>query len=252
MNSPFLPIERCKVTFLRCALIAAVTLATASVADAQIYTWHDASGSLMMSDTAPADSSVTVRKFKVARATESILVSKPVSSAYRDAYDDLIVQHAQAKGLRPDLVRAVVQVESGYNPAAISPKGAMGLMQLMPATAAQLGVRSPFDPQENIRGGTTYLRQLLDRFQGNEELALAAYNAGPVAVDRYGNKVPPYQETRDYVRKVKTQTTVATAGRPARPIIYKTVEVIDGRTVVRYSDTPPATGPYSIVDPSRY
>jgi soluble lytic murein transglycosylase-like protein len=239
------------VVFLRCVLIAVGLAAAASVAEAQIYTWRDASGSLCMSETAPADPNVAVRKFKVARASEPILVTKPVSTAYRDTYDALIVEHARANNLRPDLVRAVVQVESGYNPSAISPKGAMGLMQLMPTTASQLGVRSPFDPAENIRGGTTYLRQLLDRFQGNEELALAAYNAGPMAVDRYGSKVPPYQETRDYVRKVKTQTTVATAGRPAPPIIYKTVEVIDGRTVVRYSDKPPASGPYTIVNPPR-
>jgi soluble lytic murein transglycosylase-like protein len=253
-SSTILPIVRFEVLYLRHVLVAAAIVAIAQVADAQIYTWRDASGSLMMSDSAPADTSVEVRKFKVARASEPILVTKSVSNDYRDTYDDLIVEHARARDLRPDLVRAVVQVESGYNPLAVSPKGAMGLMQLMPTTASLLGVRSPFDPEENIRGGTTYLRQLLDRFQGNEELALAAYNAGPMAVDRYGNKVPPYQETRDYVRKVKTQTTVATAtaGRPARQIYYKMVEVVDGRTVVRYSDKPPASGPYSIVDPSRY
>jgi soluble lytic murein transglycosylase-like protein len=240
------------VLYLRAILAASLVVASAQAADAQIYTWRDASGTLCMAGTAPADPNVEVRKFKVARATEPILVTKPVSTAYRDTYDDLIVEHARARNLRPDLVRAVVQVESGYNPLAVSPKGAMGLMQLMPTTASQLGVRSPFDPEENIRGGTTYLRQLLDRFEGNEELALAAYNAGPLAVDRYGNKVPPYQETRDYVRKVKTQTAVATASRPARQVYYKTVEIVDGRTIVRYSDKPPASGPYTIVDPSRY
>jgi soluble lytic murein transglycosylase-like protein len=239
------------VVFLRCSFVALAILATGSVADAQIYTWRDASGTLMMADTPPTDAAAEFRTFKVARSTESIRVSKPVSRAYRDDYDDLIVKHAQANNLRPDLVRAVVQVESGYNPGAVSPKGAMGLMQLMPATAAQLGVRAPFDPDENIRGGTNYLRQLLDRFAGKEELALAAYNAGPVAVDRYGAKVPPYKETRDYVRKVKTQTTVA-AGQPRRPVYYKWVETVDGRSVVRYSDTPPASGPYTIVDPSRF
>jgi soluble lytic murein transglycosylase-like protein len=239
------------VLYLRHVLVAAAIVATAQVADAQIYTWRDDNGTLMMSDAAPADTSVEVRTFKVERASESIRVTRPVSGAYRDTYDDLIVKHAQARNLRPDLVRAVVQVESGYNPRAVSPKGAMGLMQLMPATASQLGVRSPFDPDQNIRGGTAYLRQLLDRFQGNEELALAAYNAGPMAVDRYGNTVPPYRETRDYVRKVKTQTTVATT-QPRRPIYYKWVEVVDGRSIVRYSDTPPASGPYTIIDPSRY
>jgi hypothetical protein len=239
------------VVFLRCALASLAIVATGSVADAQIYTWRDASGTLCMAGTRPADPNVEVHKFKVAGATEPILVTRPVSSAYRDTYDDLIVKHAQARNLRPDLVRAVVQVESGYNPVAVSTKGAMGLMQLMPTTASLLGVRSPFDPEENIRGGTTYLRQLLDRFAGNEELALAAYNAGPMAVDRYGNKVPPYQETRDYVRKVKTQTTVATS-QPRRTIYYKWFEEIDGRPVPRYSMTPPASGPYTIIDPSRY
>ena len=94
-------------------------------------------------------------------------------------YDGLITEHARANDVRPDLVRAVVQVESAYNPYARSPKGAQGLMQLMPATAQQFGVKNAYNPEENVRAGVAYLRQLLDRYENNEELALAAYNAGP-------------------------------------------------------------------------
>jgi soluble lytic murein transglycosylase-like protein len=239
------------VTYLRVLLVVLAVVATSSVAQAQIYSWRDANGTLVLSDKAPAAPSSDVRTFAVPHSKEPVLVTKPTPRDYSGSYDDLIVEHAKAQNLRPDLVRAVVQVESGYNARAVSPKGAMGLMQLMPTTARQLGVRAPFDPEENIRGGTTYLRQLLERFDGSEELALAAYNAGPMAVDRYGNKIPPYQETRNYVRKVRTQTTVSAAARPPKKVYYKTVEFIDGRQVVRYSDTPPASGPYEVIDPSR-
>ena len=112
----------------------------------------------------------------------------------------VIRRAALGQGLSPRLVQAVVQVESGYNPRALSSKGAMGLMQLMPDTARSLGVADPWDPTENILGGTRYLREQLDRF-GDLTLALAAYNAGPTAVARYGG-VPPYAETRRYVRKI--------------------------------------------------
>ena len=112
-----------------------------------------------------------------------------------------IDRHAANHSLDPKLVQAVIQVESGYNHKARSHKGAMGLMQLMPATAQQLRVEDPYDPDENVRGGTQYLRHLVDRFPGRIDLAVAAYNAGPGAVERY-NGIPPYRETRDYVRRV--------------------------------------------------
>ena len=131
-------------------------------------------------------------------------------------FDALVAEHAGRNALRPELVRAVIQVESGFNPQARSPKGAMGLMQLMPQTARELGVRNPYDPAENIRGGTIYLRQLLDRYRGSEELALAAYNAGFGAVERHGRRIPPYRETRDYVRKVANVAGKASEEVPRR------------------------------------
>ena len=119
----------------------------------------------------------------------------------RPEIDRLIETHSQRQDLDPDLVRAVVRVESSFNPHARSRKGAMGLMQLMPATANSLDVDDPYDPEQNLRGGTTYLRRMLDRFGGDLELALAGYNAGPEAVDRYRG-LPPYPETHAYVDRV--------------------------------------------------
>jgi len=118
--------------------------------------------------------------------------------------DEIVNDTAKTFNLDPNLIRAVIQAESAGNPRAVSPKGAKGLMQLMDATAADLGVNNPMDPTDNIQGGSAYLRKLLDRYQGNQKLALAAYNAGPGAVDRYGG-VPPYPETVTYVRKVLQQ-----------------------------------------------
>jgi soluble lytic murein transglycosylase-like protein len=118
-------------------------------------------------------------------------------------YDHLINQAASNHSLDPRLVKAVALVESGFNPAAVSPKGARGLMQLMPATARGQGVSNVHDPAQNIAGGTRYLSHLLNLFDGNLEKSLAAYNAGEGAVARYGG-IPPYVETRDYVRKALT------------------------------------------------
>jgi soluble lytic murein transglycosylase-like protein len=158
-----------------------------------------------------------------------------------------IERHARRQHLDPDLVRAVIQVESGFDPYARSSKGAEGLMQLMPATAADYRVRDPFDPDQNIRAGTAYLRDLLDRYGGDERLALAAYNAGPGNVDRFGGSVPPFRETRQYVRKIRKAAGAADRA-PGHHVIYKTVEIVDGRPVPHYSDKPPASGPYEIVD----
>jgi soluble lytic murein transglycosylase-like protein len=122
----------------------------------------------------------------------------------RDAkvYDPLVERVGRASGVPPALVKAVIHAESAFDPRAVSHKGAMGLMQLMPATAKHLGVAHPFAAEQNVEGGTRYLRTLRERF-GNWTMALAAYNAGPEAVSRFGG-IPPYRETQRYVRRILT------------------------------------------------
>ncbi|HEY0512046.1 MAG TPA: lytic transglycosylase domain-containing protein [Thermoanaerobaculia bacterium] len=115
--------------------------------------------------------------------------------------EPMIARHSDAQNLDPKLVRALIQAESGYNVKALSNKGAIGLMQLMPDTASELNIHDPFDPDQNIKGGTMYLRRMLDHFAGKVELAIAAYNAGPGAVEKHGG-IPPFAETRDYVQRV--------------------------------------------------
>ena len=121
-------------------------------------------------------------------------------SAYH-AYDDIIAEAAETYKLDPLMIRSVMRAESAFNAMAISPVGAMGLMQLMPAVAAELGADDPMDPRQNIMAGSRYLRQLLNAHRGNVRLALASYNAGPGNVKKYRG-VPPFKETRNYVKKV--------------------------------------------------
>ncbi len=135
-----------------------------------------------------------------------LLFNEPGRAALRprpapQRLEPLIAAHARQRHLDPRLVQAVIQVESGYRPWAVSPRGAMGLMQLMPETARALAVTDPYDPEQNIAGGTAYLRQMLDEFGGRLELALAGYNAGPAAVYRFDG-IPPYRETLGYVENV--------------------------------------------------
>lgn len=118
------------------------------------------------------------------------------------AYDNIIDEAATKHGLDPDLIHAVIQTESEFNPLAVSPVGAQGLMQLMPEVQAELGVTDPFDPRENIMAGSEYLKRLLARHNGDIALTLASYNAGPGNVSKFKG-VPPFKETRAYVKKIK-------------------------------------------------
>ena len=139
-------------------------------------------------------------------------VGGPAPAAQRP-YEELIEATARSLGVDAALVHAVIGVESAYDARAVSKRGAAGLMQLMPPTAARFGVTDPFDPAQNIRGGTQYLQELLRRFGNDLELALAAYNAGEGAVERYGRKMPPYPETIAYVPRVLRAYVQRAAGR---------------------------------------
>lgn len=213
--------------------LAAICITVPTVAQAQIYSWRDSSGTLVLSDT-PKDASATT--FAVPGARAAIRTTKKVVSKRAAEFEPLILQHSAAYGVRPDLVRGVIQAESAFNPMARSPKGAMGLMQLMPGTAAVYGVHNAYDPAQNIRAGVAYLSSLLSKYKQNEELALAAYNAGPGAVKKYG-RVPPYRETRDYIARI--HGNVGTGVWPAvNRAVYSAVEVLSGRQVTRLSNVP--------------
>jgi soluble lytic murein transglycosylase-like protein len=134
-------------------------------------------------------------------ASESDAESQATDALESTPYGEIIAAVSEAHGVDPMLVRALIQVESNYRPRARSPKGAMGLMQLMPSTAREYKVRNPFDPRANIEAGIKHLKSLIDRFAGKVELGLAAYNAGEGAVKKF-NGVPPYRETRNYVSKI--------------------------------------------------
>jgi soluble lytic murein transglycosylase-like protein len=168
---------------------------------ADIYKYEDEEGVLHFTD-APTD-----KRFKIfmrdLKKDQKLRTSFRLAGCARnpEEFEPIINSCALEYGVNKSLVKAVIHAESGYNPSAVSPKGAQGLMQLMPKTAQGLKVVNSFDPADNIRGGVRYLRFLLDTFKGDETLALAAYNSGLSKVAKFGG-IPPYQETRNYVAKV--------------------------------------------------
>jgi len=147
----------------------------------------------------PTTSLASIAAGPLPSVSVNIDTAEPVDPRY--AYDDLIAEAAEKYNLDPSMIKAVMQAESAFNAMAVSPVGALGLMQLMPAVAEELGAEDPMDPRQNIMAGSRHLRQLLNSHRGNVKLALASYNAGPGNVAKYRG-IPPFKETRNYVKKV--------------------------------------------------
>lgn len=167
---------------------------------ADIYKYVDENGVVCFTDTPFGKKTNRIMKENIDSTPAQQQPSKADSKNSTD-YHSIVHEKAANYNIDPSLIKAVIKTESNWNNRAISRKGAMGLMQLMPATAIDMNVRNPFDPEENIEGGTKYLRYLIERFNGDLTLALAAYNAGPKTVEKFGY-VPPITETRQYVSKV--------------------------------------------------
>jgi soluble lytic murein transglycosylase len=198
------------------AVIIILTAAEPLVANAEIFKYVDKDGAIHYTNTPTyvQSSVVNLPPLTEANFQKYFPTYKGLCPGFQNgvftplsylpgqaAYDTQIKLCCKLYGLDCNLVRAVIRAESGFNPMAISPKGAMGLMQLMPDTSRDLGIDNPFDPRQNIDGGVRYLRMMLDRFNNNTELAVAAYNAGPEAVVKHGG-IPPFDETQIYVKRV--------------------------------------------------
>ncbi len=191
-------------------LLAGATACIAAPAAAQIYAGTNGSGAVVLSNfqtNETPDLVIAPPPAPPAPAIASPAATPPPPVAALDGgraaqFQPLIQKVAQETSLSPQLLHAVIAVESGYDAKAVSRKGAQGLMQLMPQTAQRFGVRNALDPFENVRGGALYLKWLLDYFNGDLRLALAGYNAGEHEVVRAGYKIPAIRETRDYVPKV--------------------------------------------------
>ena len=187
---------------LRISVSLLFLLFIVSTASSDVYKYIDENGVICYTDALSGKKTpkVLVYKDKKAPVVNNKRGKSPVMKA---DYSHYVQKAAQKYDIEPELIHAVIRTESNGNYRAVSKKGAMGLMQLMPSTASDMNVGNPFNPEENIDGGTRYLRYLLEKFNGNVTLAVAAYNSGPTTVERYGN-IPPIAETRQYVNRVFT------------------------------------------------
>ena len=218
----------------RSLLVAALTVATLALAGPAAAETQQFVGSDGTVHYTNAPSDPRYRRMTTLSGTSEGWLRLPVAPTAGSSLNDIIRGAAHRHGVPEELVSAVIRVESGFNAKAVSRKGARGLMQLMPGTAAILGVRDSFDPSDNIDGGVRHLRGLLDRFGNNLPLVLAAYNAGAGAVDSYGG-IPPYPETQHYVGRI-----LSILGGPSMAgLSDSTYRFVESDGAVVYTNIPP-------------
>jgi soluble lytic murein transglycosylase len=177
------------------AMAMVMVLLSSAPLRADIYMYVDRDGVVHFTN-APTASENDYRVYVKEKKVYSSQIYSPQS------FEDYIRQASDRYGIAFSLLKAIIKAESDFNPRAVSKKGAMGLMQIMPENIKAMNISNPFDPLENILGGARYFREMLDRFEGHLSLSLAAYNAGPTAVERYNNQIPPYKETENYIERV--------------------------------------------------
>ncbi len=249
-----------KILVILIAVLTVVQFFSSSKASANIYKYVNSRGVIVFTNVPRADErkieTVVRERPKIPKKIQAVAPSKPVrkiakipdikpcKKISRKAavglpenvpYSGIINAKCEKYDVDPNLVRSIIKTESDFNPSAVSQKGARGLMQLMPATASDMGVRKIFDPAQNIDGGVRYLRYLLNCFNGDVELSVAAYNCGQGRVIRNGMCVPAIPETRNYVRKVMRLSKNPITGTSYSKPIYK-VEMKDGS--ILFTETP--------------
>jgi hypothetical protein len=208
------------------AVVSAILLSANLSSGQALYSYLDENGDRVFTNVPPVHPVPGMR----VTGTPEPAAAPPVAAAPKgDGFDPIIEKYASENQLDPHLIRSIIAQESGFNPKAVSPKGARGLMQLMPATAARLGVKNSFDPEQNIQGGVKHFKFLMDNFNNNLELSLAAYNAGENLVQRLGH-VPEIKETREYVQSItkkyakKQQLNARVQEPPESPPIFRYVD----------------------------
>ena len=253
------------ISFLAAVFLSAFFLLLPQVARADIFKYTDDGGVIHFSNVPGDGNSQKVVRESAAAGPKSpkggpvytptgsrkVYVEAKKTGDYQPLadgcvpYTDIINSKCQKYGVDPTLVKAVIKAESNFNPSAVSPKGARGLMQLMPSTATDMSVADIFDPEQNIDGGVRYLRYLLDNFGGDVELSVAAYNCGQGRVIRNGNAVPRIPETQNYVKKVMRLSNNPVTGMSFTRPIYK-IELKDGS--IMFTDSPGSAGTVSLVN----